>query len=555
MVLDSRELGTLKLITGHSKIMSVKKNVDWLKQNWCNTSYILTGIIFLSIMWLYIGETIMYRSLLLAVFLIVYFCGGKVLRVVTIFLIMAMVLFECHFILHYRSIFWGIGDEILIAASLAVSDDVNEIFNYFKVIKTVEYAAMTGMTGLTIVFAIFMKPSRRNRLAFAALPFFLAYCWFSYGTAILRYYEYKDDSISMRRKVKAHSFSATGTAKPEKSLLLMVVGESQRQDHYSYMINRKYAPLLWNAEHDGNMISFTDTTTHSTKTLQACVALLTRASTEYNAKNFYEKSLISAYKEAGYSTYYITYHPAIASYNDGLNIIVAEAGKFINHAVENRSTKAYDTGMLPIIDKIIKENKGKTLIVMKTISVHFPFYIRFPKEFELFTPTTSDEDGVKNKEMVRNNYRNGIVFSGYFLNQLATYVSKTDYPAAMVFISDHGAALFDDGKNNYFGSCKGNYHIPFFIYGTDAFWKWRGQKTKDMLFCNRKKSLTTDYFFESMLDLMSITYPGFRSQYNLCGHEVENVKKRKVYVWNEHVEYDSLANDTEDSKPLPMQLK
>ena len=335
----------------------------------------------------------------------------------------------------------------------------------------------------------------------------------------------------------------------------MVVGESQRQDHYSYLINPQYTPLLWNAEQAGNMISYTDITTHATKTLQACVALLTRASTEYNAKNFCEKSLISAYKEAGYVTYYITYHPALAAYNDGLNVIMAEADKFINHAVENRSTRAYDTGMFPIIDNIIKANKGKTLIVIKTISVHFPFSIRFPKEFELFTPTTGAEDNVENKEMIRNNYRNGMVFSGYFLDRLATYVSKTDYPAAMVFISDHGAALFDDGRNNYYGYCKGNYHIPFFIYGTDTFWKWTGRQTKDMLNRNRKKSLITSYFFETMLDLMHITYPGFRTQYDLCSQEVKDVKKRKVYYWNDHVEYDSLANDDENSKPVPVLLK
>lgn len=506
-------------------------------------------------MWLYIYETVMYRSLLLAAFLIVYFYGGKLLRILTISLIMAMVLFESHFILHYRSLFWGIGDEILIVISLAVSNDPGEIFNYFKLIKWVEYAALAGMAGLTLVFAVFMKRTTRSRRALAALPFFLAYCWFSYGTAIVRYYEYKDDSINMRKKVKAHSFSALDTAQPERSLLLMVIGESQRQDYYSYMINKKYSPLLWKAEHDRDMISFTDITTHSTKTLQACIALLTRSSTQYNAKNFYEKSLISAYKEAGYTTYYITYHPAISSYNDGFNVIVAQSDNFINHAVENRSTKAYDTGMCPFIEKIIKANKGKTLIVVKTIAVHFPFYLRFPQEFKLFTPTTRNEDVVKNREMIKNNYRNGMVFSGYFLDCLANYVNQTDYPAAMVFISDHGAALFDDGKNNYFGSCKGNYHIPFFIFGTDIYWKWRGHTTKDMLCSNRNKSLTTDYFFETMLSLMNITYPGFRAKYNLCGQEMENVKKRKVYVWNDHMEYDLLTDDNENTKPLPSLLQ
>ena len=198
----------------------MRKIFELLKQNWCNILYLLTGSIFLSVMWLYIYETIMYRSLLLTAFLIIYFCGGKILRVVTIFLIMAMVLFECHFILHYRSLFWGIGDEILIAASWAVNNDSNEIMHYFKVITLFEYAAMTGIVGAAIVFAIFMKSVRSSLRAFAALPFFLAYCWFSYGSAILRFYEYKDDAINKRQKVKAHSFSAADTAKPEKSLLL-----------------------------------------------------------------------------------------------------------------------------------------------------------------------------------------------------------------------------------------------------------------------------------------------------------------------------------------------
>lgn len=531
----------------------MKKVIDWLKQNWCNTCYILTGLTFLSVIWWWFYvETIMYRSLLLTAFLIVYFCGGKVLRVIMVFLIMAMVLFECHFILHYRTVFWQIGDQILIVTSLAGDA---EIINYFKVITRFEYTAIAGMICATAAFAIFMKKSRRNLWVLAAVPFFLGYCWFSYGKAIVRYYDYKDISISMRQRAKNHSFAATDTAKPEKSLLLMVLGESQRQDHYSYLINKKYTPLLWNAEHDGNMISYTDMITHATKTLEAAVALLTRSSNDNNAANFYEKSLITAFKEAGYHTYYITYQPALAANSDGVNVIISEADKFINHAIENRATKEYDTGMWPFVEKIIQENKGKTLIIVKMIGVHLPFYIRFPKEFALFTPTTSDEDNPKNKEMVRNSYRNGMVFNGYFLERLATYVSKPDYPAAMVFISDHGAGLYDDGKNDYYGTCKGNYHIPFFIYGTDTFWKWTGQQTKEMLYRNRNKSLITNYFFETMLDLMHITYPGFRSQFDLCSHEVNDVKKRKIYFWNEHLDYDSLSNDDENTKPLPALLK
>jgi glucan phosphoethanolaminetransferase (alkaline phosphatase superfamily) len=530
----------------------MKKIVEWIKRNWCNTVYMLTGLAFMSVMWLFIYTTILYRSLLLSAFLIVFFRGGKVLRVTTIFLVMAMVLFECHFILHYRSLFWGIGDEILIAASWALNNYQSEIFNYFKLIKTVEYVAMVGVAIIAIFFAIFMQKSRRSKLAFAAIPFFLAYCWLSYGEAVWRYYQHKDDAISMRKRVKTHSFSATDTAKPEKSLLMLVIGESQRQDHYSYLINKKYSPLLWTAERDGNMVSYTDITTHATKTLQACLTLFTRSSTQYNAKNFYEKSLISAFKDAGYATYYITYHPALSAYNDGLNVIIAESDNFINHAAENRKTKNFDTGMLPFVDNIVKNNKGKTLIVVHTIALHFPYSIRFPKDYELFTPTTHDEDTVNNRAMVKNNYRNGMVFTGHFLDQLAGYVNKTDYPAAMVFISDHGAALYDDNTSSYLGYCKGNYHVPFFIYGTDIFWKWRGQQAKSLLYLNREKALTTDYFFETMLGLMNITYTGFRQHLNLCETEAKKAKKRKVFVWNEHVEYDSLAEDNENLNPLPI---
>jgi glucan phosphoethanolaminetransferase (alkaline phosphatase superfamily) len=208
--------------------------------------------------------------------------------------------------------------------------------------------------------------------------------------------------------------------------------------------------------------------------------------------------------------------------------------------------------MLPFVDNIVKNNKGKTLIVVHTIALHFPYSIRFPKDYELFTPTTHDEDTVNNRAMVKNNYRNGMVFTGHFLDQLAGYVNKTDYPAAMVFISDHGAALYDDNTSSYLGYCKGNYHVPFFIYGTDIFWKWRGQQAKSLLYLNREKALTTDYFFETMLGLMNITYTGFRQHLNLCETEAKKAKKRKVFVWNEHVEYDSLAEDNENLNPLPI---
>jgi glucan phosphoethanolaminetransferase (alkaline phosphatase superfamily) len=530
----------------------MNKLIERVKKNWCGLCYVACGIIMLSVMWLYIERTIAYRSLLLAAFLLIFWFGGKALRVITIFLITAMVLFESHFILHYRALFWGIGDEVLIAAQWAVHHYHTEITNYLNLIRPIEYAGMTGAVALTLFFAVFLRKSRRSRWGLMALPFFLAYCWLSYGEAVWRFYQNGENALRMRLRVDAHKFSAVDTVNPQKSLMLLVIGESQRQDHYSYLITQKYSPLLWRAEKTGNLISFTDITTHATKTLQACLVLLTRASTKFNAKNFHEKSLISAFKEAGYTTHYITYHPALSAYNDGLNVVISEADYFINHAAENRITKNFDTGMLPFVNKIIKENQGKSLIIVHTIGLHFPYSIRFPKSYELFQPTTNNEAKFENRAMIKNNYRNGMLFSGSFLDSLAKLVKEQDYPAAMVFISDHGASLFDDGVNNYLGTCKGNYHVPFFIYGTDIFWQWRGKNAKEMLLQNRDKSLMTDYFFDTALSLMNITYPGFRNQYNLCTENAANAKKRKVYIWNDLVDYDSLANDDENLNLLPI---
>ncbi|WPD20756.1 MAG: phosphoethanolamine--lipid A transferase [Candidatus Electrothrix scaldis] len=109
-----------------------------------------------------------------------------------------------------------------------------------------------------------------------------------------------------------------------------------------------------------------------------------------------------------------------------------------------------DEGMLVGIDQYIAEHKGRDiLIVLHQMGNHGPaYYKRYPKQFEVFTPTcTTNQLEDCSQEEIINSYDNALRYTDYFLDKTINFLRKYDKEreTAMIYFSDHGESLGEGG--------------------------------------------------------------------------------------------------------------
>lgn len=109
-----------------------------------------------------------------------------------------------------------------------------------------------------------------------------------------------------------------------------------------------------------------------------------------------------------------------------------------------------DEGMIVGLDQYISQHKKRDiLIVLHQMGNHGPaYYKRYPEEFEKFTPAckTNQIEKCSNEEVI-NAYDNALLYTDYFLSKVIKFLERYDttHDTAMMYLSDHGESLGERG--------------------------------------------------------------------------------------------------------------
>ncbi|MEG9499461.1 phosphoethanolamine transferase [Mannheimia sp. HC-2023] len=240
----------------------------------------------------------------------------------------------------------------------------------------------------------------------------------------------------------------------EQQTVVLFLGETHRGDYLS--INgypKETTPRL--LEH--KVISFSDAVSQGAYTLVSTPMIMSRK--DVKDKGVYnEKSLISAFKEAGFETWYVSYLSNTHIGDNEINIMANESHHYIQSSVTNDTLR-----------KMLAHPAKKKLIVYKTVGSHYLFHTRYPNKYKgLFTPAFDEKSyktpSLNDKEKIENSYLNSIRFT--VDDQVSDFIdilSKEKGVVSLSFVSDHGTSIYDDGKSLYGGNTKGNYNIGLFF--------------------------------------------------------------------------------------------
>ena len=301
------------------------------------------------------------------------------------------------------------------------------------------------------------------------------------------------------------SFNASSVHPADSSeVYVLVIGETARAASFGiYGYNRDTTPLM---KHIPGLTAFNHALTQSNTTHKSVPMLLSAADASNYDRIYRERSIITAFREAGFHTAFFSNQKPNHSFIDIFGM-EANDWKFIKNGPQGASNTP-DEELLPLIAKKLSKGHKKLFIVIHTYGSHFNYRERYPASMAFFKPDNATEAKAVNRPQLINAYDNTIRQTDRLLAEIISMLGKSGAMSAMLYTSDHGENIFDDSRKLFLhASPVPSYydlHVPFIVWTSQSYITEFPNITKSLT-TNRTKdvenSVTT---FHTMLHLAGI---------------------------------------------------
>jgi len=296
--------------------------------------------------------------------------------------------------------------------------------------------------------------------------------------------------------------------KSSKKLIIIVVGEAARADHFSLNgYSRETNPLLEKLD----VINFPNLYSCGTATAESVPCMFSkfdRGSFNYRRGITYE-NVLDVIKHTDRVT--ILWRD---NNSDSKGVALRVGYEDYRTSTRNRiceeSGECRDSGMLIGLDRYISDQNGSsTLIILHQMGNHGPaYYKRYPKEFEKFTPVCQTNQLERcSREEISNAYDNAILYTDTFLSKTISFLKRyeSEYQVGLIYMADHGESLGENGLYlhgmPYFMAPDAQKHVAALIwFGRGAEQRVDIEKLKQKAAAN----YSHDNLFHTLLGLFSI---------------------------------------------------
>ena len=301
-------------------------------------------------------------------------------------------------------------------------------------------------------------------------------------------------------KVKLKEVNEVAFTKEENLHIILVVGESVRADHLSlngYFRNTN--PLLSKVE---NLMSFKRVYTPFTFTSQSVPQILTDKSIDDKEDFLEATSLYTVLNKASFKTEWIGNQSIERSYKD---VIYSNKKKVIIDKFHSFQSFKKEKDLI-LLDYFSIDDSfiGNKISTIHMIGSHWYYNSRITKEFERYKPIIKSKYiGSSTREELVNSYDNTIVYLDNFLNKLIKELEKSSKKTVLIYLSDHGETLGEDGKWLHAQRHKAARNPAMLVWFSSNFEKNYPLKSHQLK-SKKNDSITTDFLFHSILDISKI---------------------------------------------------
>jgi len=293
---------------------------------------------------------------------------------------------------------------------------------------------------------------------------------------------------------------------PHRELIVLVVGETARADHFSL---NGYAQKTNPRLEKENIINFSNVWSCGTSTAVSvpCLFGLAGKSDYDNSKAQAIGNLLDISEQAGVNVLWLD--------NNSSSKGVADRTEYQSYKTSELNPvcddECRDIGMLAHLQSYIDSHPtGDIFIILHQMGNHGPaYYKRYPKEFEHFTPTCQTNQLEQcSSEEINNAYDNAILYTDYFLFETINFLKTNDdhFEAMMMYVSDHGESLGENGLYlhglPYMLAPDAQKHVPMLM--------WLGKNVDqeevnfDLIKQKSDQRFTHDNVFHTILGLLEI---------------------------------------------------
>ncbi|MCD8177608.1 MAG: phosphoethanolamine transferase [Tannerellaceae bacterium] len=271
-----------------------------------------------------------------------------------------------------------------------------------------------------------------------------------------------------------------------------------------YGYDRNTTPHL---AQDTNLVVMTDAITQSNTTHKSVSIMLTPASAENYGVIYGQKSILTAFKEVGFTTLFLSNQSANRTFTD---YFAQEADYSKYFRFFNENTNNYDEVLLTELQHCMDSIAGNLFIVLYTYGSHFNYHERYPEEFSRFRPDNFIKVSRTNRDMLVNAYDNTILYTDHFLHRLTGILQDTNSCTAFFYSSDHGEDIMDDRHQRFLHASPNpsfyQLRIPMLMWFSPVYKEYFPTMVTQA-FSNHMQPVTTNTIFHTLLDMAGIDTP------------------------------------------------
>lgn len=307
--------------------------------------------------------------------------------------------------------------------------------------------------------------------------------------------------------------SDAGASAPE--IYVVVIGETSRRSNWSlFGYPRPTTPRLEAIKDD--LVVFSHVTSNATNTILSVPLALTRAAPATRDIARSEKSVISLLKQAGYRTWWISNQARSDVLSNPISQIASEAD-YVSFPEDMRPGErlgGFDSNLLTRLDERLASlpKDAKAVLFLHMEGSHFGYKERYPEAFGLFEEGRGATRSLPPKEMrLIDEYDNSVYFTDYILRGVIDRLARQGGKAGMIFFSDHGERLFDNGlSDSDFGHgfptiSRQEIDIPLFVWLSNEYRQAVPARVR-RLEANAQAVAQLHNLFETIVDLAGIGY-------------------------------------------------
>ncbi len=298
---------------------------------------------------------------------------------------------------------------------------------------------------------------------------------------------------------------------PDKAVVVLVIGESARSDHWGVNgYGRETTPEV--AARPG-AISLRNVVSPWSGTRLAVPVILAGRQQQNGEAPVAAPSLVAIFRAADWKTYWLSNQSPFGLHDSVIAVHAKQADvpRFFNGADYSSAAETDQVLIDPFLNALNDDSASRKLIVVHLLGSHRAYHHRYPEEFDVFKPSMKEPGSTESPEALVNGYDNSIRFTDHVLGRLIAALEgiSADTVSSLLYLSDHGQNLpsAECDKSGH------GYATEYDFRVASLFWASRPMQLLRPRLMQQIRSrieapLYSPEAFHTLLDLASIDYAG-----------------------------------------------